>query len=187
MILSDVISCWIGYCRGDERSRDIQRNHLKQAGCRVFIEDPDQSDALCPALQQNIKSGTALMVMSIDILKGTPATQLKWLHALLSDGSHLISLDGVMNSLSWPDTLPLIAVLRGHNSGAEKAPAGRPPGLSEKALSLSERAEALYQQKKLTSYQSARRLGIARSTYYRYLKLRNSPLKGQKDSGCKDP
>ena len=178
--MNNPIPRCIGYCRGNEHSRNMQQKYLLQAGCCDFIDDPDQSDALCPALQEETESSMTIVLLSIELLKGTPAAQLKWLHTLLAGGSHIISMDGVINSLRWPKTQPLIAVLAGHNPAAEKAPAGRPPGLSEQALALSERAEALYIQNKLTSYQSARRLGIARSTYYRYINLRKAPLKRAK-------
>lgn len=173
---------YIGYCRGEQAERDAQRQALRQANCSHFIDDGDLTHALCPALHTLPDNNITLAMTELSVLRGTQSNQLSWLRKWLLNGNHLITLDGVLDSKAWPETAALIAVLAGHNPKAQQAPAGRPAGLSEQALELSERAENLYNQKKLTSLQSARRLGIARSTYYRYLNLRKSCLQDNIDN-----
>lgn len=160
------------YCRGNPLERETQRKLLGQLKYDKIVEDDDESYSLCPALQQISDTPVTVVMTELSVLRGTPSAQLKWLRKWFLSGHHLITLDGVIDSIAWPETAALIAVLAGHNPKATQAPAGRPSGLSEQALQLSERAETLYSQKKMTSQQSARRLGVARSTYYRYLNLR---------------
>ena len=166
----------IGYSRGTQDERKEQNERLKHALCSSIIEDPDQSNDLCPALQPFSALDVTLVITNLNVLRGSQSFQLSWLRKWLLKGNQIITLDGVFNSIQWPEATSLIAALTGHNPRAKHAPAGRPRGLSDKALQLKEQAKGMYAQKKLNSSQCARRLGIARSTYYRYLNLKPATL-----------
>jgi hypothetical protein len=165
----------MGYSRGTLDERNKQNNLLLQESCHSLIEDPDQSNALCPALQFFPEVRVILLMTTLNSLRGSTSCQLGWLKKWLLRGHHIITLDGVMNSIQWPESTALIAVLSGHNPRALHAPSGRPSGLSNDAIQIKGQAIEMHEHKTLSSSQCARRLGIARSTYYRYLNS-NKPL-----------
>lgn len=177
--MSKLMLPLLGYLRGNSLARAQQKALLQKSGCTRFLEDDDDGFALAPALQQaqNLSQTPVTLIMTnLENLGGSLGVQLEWLRKWFSDGNHVYTLDSELDSLHFSETTTLIAILAGHNPDATPAPAGRPSGLSAEALKLAERAEALYHEKKLNAKQCARRLGIARSTYYRYLKHRGIQL-----------
>jgi DNA invertase Pin-like site-specific DNA recombinase len=53
---------------------------------------------------------------------------------------------------------------------------GRPKGLSTKAIATACAAETLYKERKLSTKQIAKQLGISKNTLYSYLRYRNVPI-----------
>ncbi|MEG3130431.1 hypothetical protein SC171_21800 [Pantoea cypripedii] len=164
----------LGYSRGSIDERNEQNHLLLTVRCHWLVEDPDQSNALCPALQNLPEVKVVLLMTNLNTLRGSSSGQLSLLRKWLLSGHQIITLDGVINSLLYPEVTAFVSALAGHNPLAQNVPSGRPSGLSRKALQLKEQAIGMYTQTALNSNQCARRLGIARSTYYRYLDLQKT-------------
>lgn len=189
-----------GYARVSTKDQvlDLQIDALAQAGCdKIYQEIISGSKAERPQwlkLLDEIKPGDTLIIWKLDRIGRSLDHLIKIVNDLASKNIGIISLQDPLNTTNAQGRLifNMFASLAEFEkdlirertmAGLKSARArgrlgGRPKGLSEKAKRTACTAEALYQQKELTSNEIAEQLNISKTTLYKYLRLRNIKIGG---------
>jgi DNA invertase Pin-like site-specific DNA recombinase len=188
----------IGYARVStpEQSLALQRDALRQAGCRkVYEEISSGARVERPVLQDllaHLREGDVLMIWKLDRLGRSLRHLLEVVTDLAQRG---IGFKSLQENL---DTTTSSGKLVFHLFGAlaeferdlirERTQAGlvaarargrrggRPRGLSTQAEATALAAETLYREGQLSVRQIAAKLHIAKSTLYVYLRARGVPI-----------
>jgi DNA invertase Pin-like site-specific DNA recombinase len=188
----------IGYARvsTNVQNLDMQIDALKQEGCnKIYTEIMSGAKSERPRLKEmvdNLRNGDIVVVWKLDRL----GRSLKHLVGLVGQ---FIQQDVGLKSLNDPvDTthpqgrliFNIFASLAEFERDLiqERTKAGltaarlrgrlggKPKGLSQQAEATACAVETLYKERKLTVSQIIHQLGIARATFYNYLRHRNVPL-----------
>lgn len=184
-----------GYARisTKDQSLDMQVDSLKKAGCqKIFSEVAKAAKADIPEwlkLLDEISEGDTLVVWKFDRMGRSLHHLIKVVNDLLNKNVGIISLNDPIDTTTIQGKLMFnifaslaefekdlirertMAGLKSARSRGKMG--GRPKGLSEKAKKKARIAEALYNQKELTTQEIADQLSISRTTLYEYLKFRN--------------
>lgn len=184
----------IGYARVSTRDQNLnlQLDALQKAGCeKIYKETISGAKKERPELGKlvdNLRNGDVIVIWKLDRLGRSLKHLVEIGNQLLDQGVGLQSLNDPIDTTTPQGRLAfnMFASLaeferdimreRTH-AGLRAARArgrvgGRPKGLSKEAERTAYAAEALYKQGKLSAQEIADKLGIAKSTLYRYLKKR---------------
>lgn len=184
-----------GYARisTKDQSLDMQIDSLKKAGCqKIFSEVAKGAKVDRPEwlkLLDEISEGDTLVVWKFDRMGRSLHHLIKVVNDLLNKNVGIISLNDPINTTTIQGKLMFnifaslaefekdlirertMAGLKSARSRGKMG--GRPKGLSEEAKKKARIAEALYNQRELTTQEIADQLSISRTTLYEYLKFRN--------------
>ena len=192
-----------GYARisTKDQSLDMQIDSLKKAGCqKIFSEVAKGAKVDRPEwlkLLDEISEGDTLVVWKFDRMGRSLHHLIKVVNDLLNKNVGIISLNDPINTTTIQGKLMFnifaslaefekdlirertMAGLKSARSRGKMG--GRPKGLSEEAKKKARIAEALYNQKELTTQEIADQLSISRTTLYEYLKFRNVTIGNNKN------
>ncbi|MEL7425664.1 MAG: recombinase family protein [Bacteroidota bacterium] len=183
-----------GYARVStkEQNLSMQLDALQKEGCgRVFEEKMSGAKADRPELQRlldQLREGDVIVIWKLDRLGRSLRDLVNLVNEIQAKGAGLKSLHDSIDT-STPHgklTFHLFAALAEFErdiisertkAGLAAARArgrkgGRPPGLSKAAMDKAIIAETLYKQGKMSVTGICTHIGIARSTLYKYLKIR---------------
>jgi DNA invertase Pin-like site-specific DNA recombinase len=184
----------IGYARvsTQEQHFDLQLDALHRAGCeKIYQEQVSGAKMARPELDralEQLRAGDTLIVWKLDRLGRSLPHLIDVVTALLAKGVGLKSLHDpidtttaqgrfIFNVFASLAEFERDLIRERTQAGLQAARArgrtgGRPKGLSAEAEEKAMAAETLYRERKLSANQIARRLGIAKSTLYSYLRHR---------------
>jgi DNA invertase Pin-like site-specific DNA recombinase len=184
----------IGYARvsTQEQHLDLQLDALYQAGCeKIYQEQVGGAKMARPELDralEQLRAGDTLVVWKLDRLGRSLPHLIEVVTALLAKGVGLKSLHDpidtttaqgrfIFNVFASLAEFERDLIRERTQAGLQAARArgrtgGRPEGLSAEAEEKAMAAETLYRERQLSANQIARRLGIAKSTLYSYLRHR---------------
>ncbi|OIN82943.1 recombinase family protein [Francisella sp. TX07-6608] len=187
-----------GYARVStkDQSLDMQIDSLKKSGCqKIFSEIAKGAKTDRPEwlkLLDEISEGDTLVVWKFDRMGRSLHHLIKIVNDLLNKNVGIISLNDPIDTTTIQGKLMFnifaslaefekdlirertMAGLKSARSRGKMG--GRPKGLSDEAKRKACIAEALYNQKELTTQEIANQLDISRTTLYEYLKFRNVPI-----------
>jgi DNA invertase Pin-like site-specific DNA recombinase len=193
----------IGYARVSTRDQNLnlQLDALMLAGCeKIYKETISGAKEDRPELNKlmdNLRKGDVIVIWKLDRLGRSLRHLVEIGNQSLEQGVGLQSLNDPIDTTTPQGRLAfnMFASLaeferdiireRTH-AGLRAARArgrlgGRPKGLSKEAERTAYAAEALYKQGELSVQEIAEKLGIAKSTLYRYLKTRKVSLSSLKE------
>lgn len=184
----------IGYARVSTRDQklDLQIDALKRAGCeRIFQDVASGSKTARPALHEllgQLRAGDVLVIWKLDRMGRSLRHLVDLVGDLVARDIGLLSLNDLIDTTSAQGRLVfnLFASLAEFErelirertqAGLTAARArgrvgGRPKGMPARAESTAMPAETLYRERRLSVNDIARRLRIAQSTLYSYLRQR---------------
>lgn len=183
-----------GYARisTKDQSLNMQIDALKKAGChKIFSEvakgaKADRAEWL--KLLNEVSEGDTLIVWKFDRMGRSLHHLIKVVNDLLKQKVGIVSLNDPIDTTNIQGMLMFnifaslaefekdlirertMAGLKSARSRGKMG--GRPKGLSDEAKRKACIAEALYNQKELTTEEIAKQLSISRTTLYEYLKFR---------------
>jgi len=187
-----------GYCRVSTREQnlDLQIDALEKEGCyEIFKDQVSGVRADRPNLSkllERLRAGDTLVVWKLDRLGRSLTDLVKLVTSLNENGIGLKSLNDPINTTTSQGRFVFnifaslaelerdiirertLAGLEAARSRGRQG--GRPKGLSPDAENKALAAESLYKEKKLSTRQIAKRLGISTSTLYDYLKHREAKI-----------
>lgn len=183
-----------GYARVStkDQSLDMQLDALKKEGCqKIFSEVAKGAKADRPQwlkLLEEISPGDTLIVWKFDRMGRSLHHLIQVVNNLLEKEVGIVSLNDPIDTTTIQGKLMFnifaslaefekdlirertMAGLKSARSRGKMG--GRPKGLSNEAKQKARIAEALYNQKELTTEEIAKQLNISRTTLYSYLKYR---------------
>ena len=184
-----------GYARVSTKDQnlDLQIDALENAGCqKIFTEVAKGAKSNRPKLLEllnEIQPHDTLVVWKLDRMGRSLQHLIKVVNDLINNQVGIISLNDPIDTTTIQGKLMfnIFASLAEFEkdlirertmAGLSSARArgrmgGRPKGLSDEASKKACIAEALYQQKELSTEEIAKQLKISRTTLYSYLKHRN--------------
>ena len=184
----------IGYARVSTRDQklDLQVDALKRAGCeRIFKDVASGSRTARPALDEllgQLRAGDVLVIWKLDRMGRSLRHLVDLVGDLVARDIGLLSLNDPIDTTSAQGRLVfnLFASLAEFErelirertqAGLTAARArgrvgGRPKGMPAHAESTAMAAETLYRERRLSVADIAKRLRIAKSTLYSYLRQR---------------
>ncbi len=187
-----------GYARisTKEQNLDMQIDALKTAGCeKIYKEIAKGARTDRPLLNKilNIlQSGDVLIIWKFDRLGRSLQHLVKTFNDLIAKNINVISIKDpvdtttpqgrlMFNIFSSLAEFEKEIIQERTQAGLKAARArgrlgGRKKGLSQKAMEKACAAESLYKEGKLTVIQIAKKLGISKTSLYKYLKIRNVPI-----------
>lgn len=184
-----------GYARVStkDQSLNMQIDALKQAGCQKIFSEvakgarADRSEWL--KLLAELSAGDILVAWKFDRMGRSLHHLVQVVNNLLQQGVSIISLHDPIDTTTIQGKLMfnIFASLAEFEkdlirertmAGLKSARArgkmgGRPKGMTKEAKRKACAAEALYNQKELTTEEIAKQLDISRTTLYKYLKFRS--------------
>ncbi len=184
----------IGYARvsTNEQNLNLQIDDLKKAGCRkIYKETATGAKAERRELNNllgNVRKGDVIVIWKLDRLGRSLKHLVELVNQLIEKKVGLLSLNDPINTTTPQGRLifNIFASLaeferdiireRTH-AGLSAARArgrkgGRPKGLSEQAHTTACAAETLYADGKMSVNDICKKLGIAKATFYSYLRHR---------------
>ena len=183
-----------GYARVStkDQSLDLQIDALKKAGCqKIFYEVAKGVKADRPEwlkLLDEISKGDTLVIWKFDRMGRSLHHLIQVVNELLAKEVAILSLNDPIDTTTiqgkfmfnifaslaeFEKDLIRERTMAGLKSARSRGKmGGRPKGLSEEAKKKARIAEALYNQKELTTEEIANQLNISRTTLYKYLKFR---------------
>ena len=183
----------IGYARVSTREQDLslQLDALRLEGCKqIFQEKISGSKADRPELRKMIntlREGDIIVTWKLDRLGRSIRDLINLVSEIQEKGAGLKSLQDSVDTTTPHGklTFHLFAALAEFEkdiirertkAGLEAARArgrkgGRPKGISKQALNKVLIAQALYKKQNMSISEICRHIGIARSTFYKYLKI----------------
>lgn len=188
----------IGYARisTKEQNLDLQIDALEKDGCgRIYTEIMSGTKSERPKLQElvnNLRPGDVIVVWKLDRLGRSLKHLVELINQFLQQEVGLRSLNDHIDTTTPQGRLifnvfaslaeferDLIQERTTAGLAAARARGrlgGKPKGLSKHAESIACAAETLYKEGKLTVSEIILQLGIARATFYNYLRHRNVPV-----------
>lgn len=188
----------IGYARisTKEQNLDLQIDALEKDGCgRIYTEIMSGTKSERPKLQElvnNLRPGDVIVVWKLDRLGRSLKHLVELVNQFLQQEVGLRSLNDHIDTTTPQGRLifnifaslaeferDLIQERTTAGLAAARARGrlgGKPKGLSKQAESIACAAETLYKEGKLTVSEIISQLGIARATFYNYLRHRNVPV-----------
>lgn len=188
----------IGYARisTKEQNLDLQIDALEKDGCgRIYTEIMSGTKSERPKLQElvnNLRPGDIVVVWKLDRLGRSLKHLVELVNQFLQQDVGLRSLNDHIDTTTPQGRLifnifaslaeferDLIQERTTAGLAAARARGrlgGKPKGLSKQAESIACAAETLYKEGKLTVTEIITQLGIARATFYNYLRHRNIPV-----------
>jgi len=188
----------IGYARVStkDQSFDLQLDALEAAGCeRIYKEVVSGAKSERNALDKllrDIRDGDVLVVWKLDRLGRSLRHLVDLVNDLISKGVGLQSLNDPIDTTTSQGRLifNLFAslaeferdlLMERTQAGLKAARArgrtgGRPKGIPKDSLPTAIAAETLYREGQLSVKQISEKLGISKSTLYKYLRYRNVPI-----------
>lgn len=185
----------IGYARisTKEQNLDLQIDALEKDGCeRIYTEIMSGTKSERPKLQElvnNLRPGDVIVVWKLDRLGRSLKHLVELINQFLQQEVGLRSLNDHIDTTTPQGRLifnifaslaeferDLIQERTTAGLAAARARGrlgGKPKGLSKQAESIACAAETLYKEGKLTVSEIISQLGIARATFYNYLRHRN--------------
>lgn len=183
----------IGYARVSTKSQNLslQIDALKQEGCQlIFEEKASGAKADRPELRKMInqlREGDIIIIWKLDRFGRSLRDLVNLVKEIQNKGAELKSLNDAINTTTPQGklTFHLFAALAEFErdiisertkSGLESARArgrkgGRPKGLSKEVRDKVIIAKSLYEQQEMSVMEICQYLGIARSTFYKYIRL----------------
>lgn len=183
-----------GYQRVSTKDQafDMQTDALKQYGCeKIFSDIASGAKSSRPSLEKllsQIRVGDVIVVYKLDRLGRSLKHLIELIDYLTKLKVGLVSLNDPVDTTSPQGRLitnifasiaeferELIAERTKAGLAAARArgrKGGRPEGLSKEAENKAAAAEALYKDGKLSISEICNQLSIARSTLYKYLRIR---------------
>ncbi|MCC2524988.1 recombinase family protein [Vibrio coralliilyticus] len=183
-----------GYQRVSTKDQafDMQTDALKQYGCeKIFSDIASGAKSSRPSLEKllsQIRAGDVIVVYKLDRLGRSLKHLIELIDSLTQMKVGLVSLNDPVDTTSPQGRLitnifasiaeferELIAERTKAGLAAARArgrKGGRPEGLSKEAENKAAAAEALYKDGKLSISEICNQLSIARSTLYKYLRIR---------------
>lgn len=187
-----------GYARVSTRDQNLnlQIDTLKNVGCeKIYEEVARGAKTDRPVLNQLlniIQSGDTLVIWKFDRLGRSLQHLIKIFNDLINRNINIISLKDpvdtttpqgklMFNMFSSLAEFEKDLIHERTMAGLKSARArgklgGRPKGLSQRAMEKACAAESLYRERKLSAIDITRKLGISKTTLYKYLKIRNVPI-----------
>lgn len=188
----------IGYARisTKEQNLDLQIDALEKDGCeRIYTEIMSGTKSERPKLQElvnNLRPGDVVVVWKLDRLGRSLKHLVELINQFIQQDVGLRSLNDHIDTTTPQGRLifnifaslaeferDLIQERTTAGLAAARARGrlgGKPKGLSKQAESIACAAETLYKEGKLTVTEIITQLGIARATFYNYLRHRNVPV-----------
>ena len=188
----------IGYARVSTRDQsfDLQTDALEQAGCEQIYQEVvsgvKSQRKVLDNLLQSIRPGDVLVVWKLDRLGRSLRHLVELVNDLVSRGVGLQSLNDPIDTTTSQGRLVfnLFACLAEFErdllmertqAGLKAARArgrkgGRPKGIPKGSLPTAIAAETLYREGRLSVKQISEKLGISKSTLYKYLRYREVPI-----------
>jgi len=185
----------IGYSRVSTREQnlDMQVMALEAAGCeKIYEETVSGAKAERPILNQLIKQlrpNDVLVIWKLDRLGRSLKNLIELVQELMDKNIGLCSLKDpidttnpqgklIFNIFASLAEFERDVIRERTQAGLNAARArgrigGRPRGLSQAAEATACAAETLYKEKKLSVIEICKKLSIAKSTLYKYLRCRN--------------
>ncbi len=185
----------IGYARisTKDQNLDLQIDALEKDGCsRIYTEVMSGTKSERPKLQElinNLRPGDVVVVWKLDRLGRSLKHLVELINQFIQQDVGLRSLNDHIDTTTPQGRLifnifaslaeferDLIQERTTAGLAAARARGrlgGKPKGLSKKAESIACAAETLYKEGKLTVTEIISQLGIARATFYNYLRHRN--------------
>lgn len=188
----------IGYARVSTRDQhlELQIDALKKDGCkRIYTEVMSGTKSERPKLQEllgNLRPGDVVVVWKLDRLGRSLKHLVELINQFIQQDVGLRSLNDhidtttpqgrlIFNIFASLAEFERDLIQERTNAGLAAARArgrlgGKPKGLSKEAESIACAAETLYKEGKLSVNQIIKQLGIAKATFYNYLRKRNVPI-----------
>lgn len=185
----------IGYARISTREQnfDMQINALKNAGCeKIFQEIASGAKSERPILNnllEQLRPGDTLIIWKLDRLGRSLKHLFDLVQALIQKNIGLCSLNDPIDTTTSQGRLVFNIfaslaeferdIIKERTKAGLSAArvrgrlGGRPKGISKESEATACAAEALYREGKLSVMQIAKKLGISKSTLYKYLRFRN--------------
>ena len=189
-----------GYARVSTRdqSLDLQIDALEKAGCeKIYTEVMSGAKSERLKLQEmlsHLRRGDVVIVWKLDRLGRSLKHLVELVSWFIGQGVGLRSLHDHIDTTTSQGRLifnifaslaeferDLIQERTRAGLNAARARGrlgGKPKGLSREAESTACAAETLYKEGKLSVNQIIKQLGIAKATFYNYLRRRNVPVSG---------
>jgi DNA invertase Pin-like site-specific DNA recombinase len=183
----------IGYARVSTKDQNLalQKDALQKEGCELFFEEKASgAKADRPELRRMIdqlRKGDIVIVWKLDRLGRSLRDLVNLVTEIQDKGAGLKSLNDSIDTTTPQGklTFHLFASLAEFErdiisertkAGLEAARArgrkgGRPTGLSKEASDKAIIAKSLYEKQEMTVTEICRYLGVARSTFYKYMKI----------------
>lgn len=188
----------IGYARVStkEQSFDLQVDALEKAGCqKIYKEVVSGVKAERKALNnllENIRPGDVLVVWKLDRLGRSLKHLVELVNELIPNKVGLQSLNDPIDTTTSQGRLILNLfaclaeferdlLVERTQAGLKAARArgrkgGRPKGIPKASMPTAVAAETLYREEELSVKQISEKLGISKSTLYKYLRYRGVPI-----------
>jgi DNA invertase Pin-like site-specific DNA recombinase len=188
----------IGYARVSTRDQnlDLQIDALETAGCeqiyREVVSGSKTQRKALDSLLENIRPGDVLVVWKLDRLGRSLKHLVELVNDLVMRNVGLQSLNDPIDTTTSQGRLVfnLFACLAEFErdllmertqAGLKAARArgrkgGRPKGIPKDSLPTAIAAETLYREGQLSVNQISEKLGISKSTLYKYLRYRDVPV-----------
>jgi DNA invertase Pin-like site-specific DNA recombinase len=188
----------IGYARVSTREQnlDMQVIALEEVGCeRIYEETVSGVKADRPILNNlinQLRPGDVLVIWKLDRLGRSLKNLVQLVQQLMDNNIGLCSLNDpidttnpqgrlIFNIFASLAEFERDVICERTQAGLSAARArgrlgGRPRGLSKKAEATACAVETLYKEKKLSVVDICSKLGISKSTLYKYLRHRNVPI-----------
>lgn len=184
----------IGYARVSTRDQNLalQLDALQKEGCKkIYEEKISGAKANRQELRrmiEHLREGDVVVIWKLDRLGRSLRDLVNLVTEIQDKGAGLKSLNDAIDTTTPQGklTFHLFAALAEFErdiirertkAGLASARArgrkgGRPRGISKAAMDKAIIAESLYRQQQMSVAEISRHLGIAKSTFYKYLKLR---------------
>jgi DNA invertase Pin-like site-specific DNA recombinase len=185
----------IGYARVSTKDQvlDLQIDALEKDNCeKIYTEVMSGSKSERPKLQEmlaNLRNGDLVVIWKLDRLGRSLKHLVELVNFFIEQGVGLRSLHDHIDTTTSQGRLifnifaslaeferDLIQERTRAGLSAARARGrlgGKPKGLSKEAESIACAAETLYKEGKLSVSQIIKQLGIAKATFYNYLRRRN--------------
>lgn len=185
----------IGYARVSTKDQNLalQKDALKKEGCKLIFEEKasgiksDRPELL--RMIEQLREGDIIIIWKLDRLGRSLRDLVNLVKKIQSKGAELKSLNDAIDTTTAQGKLAfhLFAALAEFErdiisertkAGLEAARArgrkgGRPKGLSKEAQDKAIIAKSLYEQGEMSVTEICKYIDIARSTFYKYLKISN--------------
>ena len=182
----------IGYARVSTRDQklDLQIDALKKAGCEKIFSDvisgATKDRPNLDKMLEQLRAGDTVVVYKLDRLGRSLRHLVNLINEFMEKGIHFQSLSDNIDTNTTQGKLMFNIMaslaeferdlIRERTQAGLKAArargrvGGRPKGLSKEAENIAYAAKSLYQERKLSVNEIAKRLGICKTTLYKYVR-----------------